>query len=157
MPEGADSKRRTIGNRIAPPRFLLFAAILAIGCAAAIPALGIRFGVMVAFDAAAIVFLISCLSLFRYESHHMRAAARRNDANRVALLAITGAISLAVLATIASVLIPEGAPQPRGLILVIARHLLAVRQFGLCAPLCASLLHRARREGCGRPGVPGNR
>lgn len=122
MREGADSTqhRRGIGNRIAPPRFLLFAAILAIGCAVAIPALGARFGVMVAFDAAAIVFLLSCLSLFRYESRRMRAAARRNDANRVALLAITGAISLAVLATIASVLIPEGAPQPRGLILVIA-------------------------------------
>lgn len=120
MREGADSKRRSIGNRLAPPRFLLFAAILAIGCAAAIPALGIRFGVMVAFDASAIVFLLGCLSLLRHESHHMRAAARRNDANRVALLAITTAISLAVFAAIASVLIPPGAPEPIRLVLVIA-------------------------------------
>ncbi|WP_447728389.1 DUF1345 domain-containing protein [Sphingomonas koreensis] len=112
--------RRTIGNRVAPPRFLLFAAVLAVASAAAIPALGPRFGVMVAFDAAAVVFLFSCLSLLRHESHHMRATARQNDANRVALLVITGAISLTVLATIASVLIPAGTPEPRGLILVIA-------------------------------------
>lgn len=112
--------RRTIGNRVAPPRFLLFAAVLALGSAAAIPALGPRFGVMAAFDAAAIVFLFACLPLLRHESRHMRAAARQNDANRIALLVITGAISLTVLATIASVLIPAGAPEPRGLILVIA-------------------------------------
>lgn len=120
MREGADSTRRTIGNRVAPPRFLLFAAVLAIASAAAIPLLGPRFGVMAAFDVAGVVFLASCLSLLRHQSHHMRATARCNDANRVALLVITGAISLAILATIASVLIPAGTPQPHGLILVIA-------------------------------------
>lgn len=120
MREGADSTRRTIGNRVAPPRFLLFAAILAVASAGAIPALGPRFGVMAAFDAAATVFLASCLPLLRHESHHMRAAARQNDANRVALLVITGAISLAILATIASVLIPAGAPGVHGIAIVLA-------------------------------------
>ncbi|MCW4461873.1 DUF1345 domain-containing protein [Sphingomonas sp. BT-65] len=112
--------RRGIGNLVAPLRFLLFAAALAAGCVVAIPPLGDRFGVMAAFDAAALLFLASCLPLFRHESHHIRAAARANDANRVALLVITGAISLAVFATVASVLVPHGAPEPRSLTLVIA-------------------------------------
>lgn len=122
MREGAQSThhRRGIGNRIAPPRFLLFAVVLAAGAAVAIPPLGERFGTMAAFDVAALLFLTSCLPLLRHESHHMRAAARRNDANRVALLVITGAISLAILATIASVLIPAGAPGPQGIALVLA-------------------------------------
>lgn len=112
--------RRGIGNLVAPPRFLLFAAVLGVGCAVAIPPLGERFGIMAAFDAAALLFLVSCLPLFRHESHHIRAAARDNDANRVALLVITAAISLAVFATIASVLVPAGTPEPRSLTLVIA-------------------------------------
>lgn len=122
MREGADhiQHRRSIGNRIAPPRFLLFAAILAIGCAAAIPVIGLRFGVMAAFDVAALAFLLSCLPLLRHESRRMRAAARQNDANRVALLVITTAISLAVFAAIASVLLPPGVPAPARLALVIA-------------------------------------
>lgn len=122
MREGADhiQHRRGIGNRIAPPRFLLFAAILVAGCAIAIPALGTRFGIMAAFDVAALAFLLVCLPLFRHESRRMRAAARSNDANRVALLAITTAISLAVFAAIASVLAPPGAPEPGRLALVIA-------------------------------------
>lgn len=112
--------RRGIGNLVAPPRFLLFAAALAAGCAIAIPPLGERFGIMAAFDAAALLFLASCFPLFRHESHHMRAAAQHNDANRAALLVITAALSFAVLATIASVLSPAGTPEPRSLALVIA-------------------------------------
>lgn len=121
MREGADHSqhRRGIGNRIAPLRFLLFAAILVAGCAVAVPALGIRFGVMAAFDVAALAFLLACLPLLRHESRRMRAAARHNDANRVALLVITIAISLAVFAAIASVLVPPGAPEPERLTLVI--------------------------------------
>ena len=127
MREGARHTHhgRGIGNRIAPPRFLLFAAVLAAGCALAIPPLGPRFGIMAAFDAAAAAFLLSCLSLFRHESHHMRAAARHNDANRIALLVITGAISLAILATIASVLVPAGAPAPLDIAFVLATLALA--------------------------------
>lgn len=113
-------RRRGIGNLVAPPRFLLFAAILGAGCAVAIPPLGERFGIMAAFDTAALLFLASCLPLLRHESRHMRAAARDNDANRAALLVITAALSLAVFAAIASVLVPDGAPEPRSLTLVIA-------------------------------------
>lgn len=121
MREGADhiQHRRSIGNRIAPPRFLLFAATLAAGCAAAIPAIGLRFGIMAAFDVAALAFLLACLPLLRHESRRMRAAARQNDANRVTLLVITTAISLAVFAAIASVLLPPGVPEPARLALVI--------------------------------------
>lgn len=121
MREGAHTThRRGIGNRIAPPRFLIFAAVLAAASAVAIPTLGAHFGIMAAFDAAAVVFLLACLPLLRDESRRMRAAARHNDANRVALLVITITISLAVFAAIASVLVPPGAPESGRLVLVIA-------------------------------------
>lgn len=120
MRDGAHTThRRGIGNRIAPPRFLIFAAMLVAASAAAIPALGLRFGIMAAFDVAAGGFLLSCIPLFRHESRHMRATARRNDANRAALLAITVAISLAVFAAVASVLVSPEAPEPGRLALVI--------------------------------------
>lgn len=101
-------KRRGIGNVLAPPRFLLFAAMLVLGCALSIPALGVRHGVMAGFDAATVTFFAACWSLLSQESDHMRAAARQNDANRAILLLITAAVSLVILAAIAAELLQNG-------------------------------------------------
>lgn len=96
------SAPRGIGNRIAPPRFLLFIAVTGAALALAVPTLGLRYGAMVGFDAGALVFLLSCLPMLRDESKEMREAARRNDANRFLLLIVTLAVSLVVLAAVAS-------------------------------------------------------
>lgn len=91
-----------IGNRIAPPRFALFAAVFAIGLAVLIPLVGKGRGVMGAFDTAAIVFLLSITSLFRHaNAARMRQATRENDANRALLLAITAATMGVILVAVA--------------------------------------------------------
>jgi len=101
----------SIGNRIAPPRFLIFLIIFALAGtgAAALPALDWPHGIMIGFDIAALVFLLSCIPIVGSEAEAMRAAARQNDANRTMLLVITGAVSLAVLTAVASELM-EGGP-----------------------------------------------
>lgn len=108
-----------IGNLIAPPRFLLFIAVSAAAAWFAIPALGTRFGTMAAFDAGAGVFLLSCLPMFRHESEQMRLSACRNGANRAVLLLLTGAVTLVVLTSVASVLMEKNAAQPWAIPVII--------------------------------------
>jgi len=88
------AKPLTIGNRIAPWRFLVFIAVL---FAAAIPAslwLGSWWlGIIYAFDVAAILFLMLCWSIVRIEDPaEMERLAKLNDANRTFLLIITGIV-----------------------------------------------------------------
>jgi uncharacterized membrane protein len=88
------AKPRTIGNRIAPWRFIVFLAALLI---VAIPA---RFvlgswwlGIIDAFDVAAVLFLLLCWSILKIEDPaEMERLAQLNDANRTFLLIITGIV-----------------------------------------------------------------
>jgi len=99
-----------LGKRIAPPRFLMFLAVLAIGGAVAIPRLGWGRGALVAFDVASAVFLIAMLRLFvrKHTVDAMRAAANANDANRAMLLAITAVTTLIVLVAVGKELQSKG-------------------------------------------------
>ncbi|WP_374296034.1 DUF1345 domain-containing protein [Sphingomonas sp.] len=98
-----------LGNRIAPPRFLLFGMVLAAGLVALVPAMGRSRGVMLAFDLAALVFLVSVASLLGHGSaDRMRRAAIDNDANRAALLGFSGATLLVILAAVAGELHGRG-------------------------------------------------
>ncbi|MBN8816693.1 MAG: DUF1345 domain-containing protein [Sphingomonas sp.] len=91
-----------LGKRIAPPRFLLFLAVLVIGLIVAIPPLGWGRGTMAAFDVASAVFLIAILPLLRGgNAKSMRKAAQDNDANRTGLLAITGVTMVVILVSVA--------------------------------------------------------
>ena len=114
-----------IGNRIAPARFLAFLAITIATAALAIPSLGLRTGAMLGFDMGALVFLAICLPMLRHEASDMRAAARRNDANRFLLLLITLAVSLVVLAAVASELMDRAAASAWTTPLVIATLVLS--------------------------------
>ena len=93
----------SIGNRIAPLRFLLFLALFAAAFAAAIAAgHGLWDGGAIAFDAAALVFLVSLIPLLRDGSpESMRAAAKANDANRVTILVLTTVLTVVAMAAIA--------------------------------------------------------
>ncbi len=103
----------SLGNRIAPPRFLLFCVVLVAAAVPAIAKLGWAGGGMAAFDLAAAVFLFACLPLPRdIGAQAMRDSAERNDANRVMLLAISSVATLAVLAAVASELGSAGGPGP---------------------------------------------
>jgi uncharacterized membrane protein len=108
-----------IGNLIAPPRFLLFIAATAAACFVAIPALGLRTGVMIGFGAGAGLFLLSALPLLRHRSDDMRRSASRNDANRLLLLFLTLAVSLVVLVAVASELMQGETPDQGSIGLIV--------------------------------------
>jgi uncharacterized membrane protein len=120
------AKPRTIGNTIAPWRFLLFIAILVI---AAIPASGLLgsrpLGIIAAFDVAAIVFLLLCLKLLRIDDPRLiESLARENDANRTFLLVITGIVMAVLLIAVGSETVGRH-PEPFTKGLIIATLIIA--------------------------------
>ena len=90
----------SVGKRIAPWRFLLFFAVLAVGWAAAVGMMGWSKGLLAGFDAAATVFLVSCLPAFHYDAKQMREVAEQNDANRLVLLMLSFLLTVVILAAI---------------------------------------------------------
>jgi uncharacterized membrane protein len=109
-----------IGNRIAPPRFLLFGAVAAVTMPPAMLVAGWRQGVMIGFDAAAALFLLSCLPLLgTRDAATIRRHARTNDANRPELLALTGLVTLVVLVAIGAEVTQRGAPAPAIVALIV--------------------------------------
>jgi len=96
----APATKRTIGNRIAPARFILFLALLIPGGAFAGLHWGWRIGAMTGFDVAASVFLVSLWPLFGADVPGIRARAAANDANRALLLAVTGVVMAVILVAV---------------------------------------------------------
>lgn len=93
-----------LGNRIAPPRFLLFLALLVLGFAACrllTPTAGWQDSAAMAFDGAAACFLVSLVPLLRDSRvEDIRRHASRNDANRLLILIVTSLMTLLVMAAI---------------------------------------------------------
>ena len=90
-----------IGDRIAPPRFILFALILVGAATGLVPVLGMTRGVLTGFDAAALLFIGTLLPLLRQgQAAKMRARAARNDANRAVLLVFCGIVMFVVLVAV---------------------------------------------------------
>jgi uncharacterized membrane protein len=116
---------RTIGNRLAPLRFILFFILLGGAIAAATMFLSVPEAVMAGFDAAAGIFLISCIPLLNDKPKAMRQAARDNDANRIVLLVLTIVLSLVILVTVAGELTADEPLTGLGKALVVATLVLA--------------------------------
>ena len=113
-----------LGKHIAPPRFILFCAVFAVGLFVASAPLGLGRGTLVAFDVASALFLGSLIPLLRHDdAAQMRAHAKANDANRVGLLALTGLVMLVILVAVAGEL--SGKPSPREIALVVGTLALA--------------------------------
>lgn len=121
----ATLSRLDLGHRIAPPRFIAFLLVGAIGFVIAIRWAGWSHAALIGFDAGAIVFLLSCVPLLNNPPDSMRDAAKRNDANRVMLLALTGIVTSVVLVAIGVELAQKGKGQSSIIILVIVTLLLA--------------------------------
>jgi len=116
-----DKNAAGVGNRIAPLRFIVFAVVGLAATPAAIAASEWRMGVMIGFDLAAALFLLSVVPLYkRGKADNMRKAAVANDANRAVLLAITGLVMLVILVAVAAELAASGSPRPTTAALVIA-------------------------------------
>ena len=114
---------RIVLGRVAPPRFMLFLLVFALAAPAGIAHHGWQRGPMLAFDVAAVAFLLSMPALFRKGgAEAMRATARVTDANRAELLAFTVIVSLAVLVAVAAEL---GRPGRGDTLLVLATLALA--------------------------------
>jgi uncharacterized membrane protein len=97
------AKPRTIGNLIAPWRFLVFMAVLVIGVPIGARALGSwAAGAMIGFDVAALLFLLLCIRLLDDQPEVIREHARQNDANRLLLLVLTGIVIIVLLLAIAA-------------------------------------------------------
>ena len=120
------AKPRTIGNMIAPPRFLAFLVALVV----AFPVTSHAFhrwslGGMAALEVAAILFLVSCAPLLgTREARVIRQHAEQNDANRHVLLAITGIVMAALLTAITAEALGHN-PQPFTKALIITTLALA--------------------------------
>jgi uncharacterized membrane protein len=105
------AKRKGIGNRIAPMRFVLFLGLLAAGWGGGIALFGVERGLLAGFDLAALVYLATCAPLFRLGTAELRRAAVENDANRWLLLALSFLLTLVILAAItAQLATPAGLP-----------------------------------------------
>lgn len=116
----------SIGNRIAPARFVVFVLIAAVAMPLATSALGWQRGVMAGFDIAAAIFLCSCIPLLRgSDPHGIRTAAARNDANRALLLGLTLAVTLVVLVAVGAELGSGQKPGTLDAALVIVTLILA--------------------------------
>jgi uncharacterized membrane protein len=96
------AKRRTLGNRIAPTRFLVFFAMLAASIALATIITPWWLSVMLGFDLSALVFILSCVPLYKTDHEMMRKVAVENDANRTVLLALAFALALVILVAVGS-------------------------------------------------------
>ena len=133
------TRPRTIGNMIAPPRFLAFMAVLIISVPLAYAAVDrwtvappedpvlhrLALAGMTGFDVAAIVFLLSCISLLgTRETRAIHEHAMQNDANRHVLLMITGVVVSALLIASAAEAVGHN-PQPLTKVLIIATLALA--------------------------------
>lgn len=120
------AKQRTIGNLIAPPRFLAFMAILIVTVPLTHLALHRwALAAMAGFDVAAIVFLASCISLLgTREAAVIREHAEQNDANRALLLVLTGIVIAVLLIAISAEAVGH-TPQPMTKVLIITTLALA--------------------------------
>ncbi len=96
--------RRTLGNRIAPARFIGFVVLLLGGYGVAHWLLGDgdwRDAAALAFDFAALCFLASLIPLLRDSSVAvMRRHAGENDANRLMVLVITSLLTLVAMVAV---------------------------------------------------------
>ena len=111
-----------IGNRLAPPRFILFAVIAMIATPVAIIASDWRMGSLLGFDAAALVFILSLLPLYRHhgDAISMRQASLSNDANRAGLLFLSALVTLVILVAITAELTRKKALTPGFAALIVA-------------------------------------
>lgn len=114
------AKRDTIGNKIAPPRFLTFLAALVVG----FPVFESYFrrwplAAMTTFDVAATLFLVLCVPLLgTREARVIREHSQANDANRVLLLVLTGIVIAIMLIAISAEAVGHN-PQPVTKVLII--------------------------------------
>lgn len=109
------------GRTIAPFRFIAFVLGFAAVTAILWPMMRWQQALLAGFDLSALGFIVSVAALLRIsKADDMRALSRDNDANRVLLLGITGAVTMVVLVAIYLEMEMKGGPDAKAAALVIA-------------------------------------
>lgn len=122
------ARSATLGNRLAPPRFVAFIAVLAAIWSAACLARGWAWddGLVLAFDVAGLLFIASLLPFLRdHTAAQIRRHAAENDANRDWVLGLTGLVTVAILAAIHGDLAPAQHGDMRSVLLLVGTLALA--------------------------------
>ena len=98
------AKTPTIGNKIAPWRFITFVVVLVVAALPARAWLGsFPLGIIAAFDLAATIFLGLCWKLLTIDDPvEIERIAEQNDANRTVLLVLTGIVMAVLLIAVAA-------------------------------------------------------
>jgi uncharacterized membrane protein len=117
---------RTMGNWIAPPKFILFVVLLvAVSAGAGIYGDWLH-GIMIGFDVAAFVFLLACAHLLLdTKAAVMRRHAAENDANRAFLLGVTALVTAVVLVTVGAELMQSETTSGPAIALIVGTLTLA--------------------------------
>jgi uncharacterized membrane protein len=120
------AKTPTIGNKIAPWRFITFVVVLVVATPPARAWLGsFPLGIIAAFDLAAAIFLGLCWKLLAIDDPvEIERIAVKNDANRTVLLVFTGIVMAVLLIAVAAETVGRS-PQPLTKALIIATLILA--------------------------------
>lgn len=146
------------GRRVAPARFLVFAAVL-IAVSGGVAALGYdpRTALLAGFDAAAFVFLASVVPLLSGDADAMRRRSEANDANRAGLLAISVLLSLVVLFAVGVLIADPGSLGRGDVVLIVVTLVLAWLFANMVFTLHYAHLFYLREKGHDRGGleVPG--
>jgi uncharacterized membrane protein len=98
------TNERTLGNRLAPWRFIVFIAVLLVGAVPASLWLGSwGLGIIDSFDVAAVLFLLLCWPIVKIDDPaEMERIAQLTDANRTFLLIITTIVMTVLLIAVAA-------------------------------------------------------
>lgn len=138
-----------LGQRIAPARFLAFVAIFVVASVGFHAMLPTGRAFMAGFDVAALSFFVLILPVLRTgDTETMRRHASENDANRTILLAITGCVMVAILASVGGEMMAKmDGPWPR--LLIVATLAIAWLFSNLVYALHYAHLYYARGSGGG--------
>lgn len=120
------ARQRTIGNMIAPWRFIVFVAAMVIASVLVTGWLGSRpLGIMAGFDLAATLFLALCVPLLWISDPTViEQLARLNDANRTFLLVITGIVMAVLMVAVGAEAVGR-TPEPLTRVVIITTLILA--------------------------------
>ncbi|MEO7504404.1 MAG: DUF1345 domain-containing protein [Sphingomicrobium sp.] len=119
------AKRFSIGNRVAPARFVIFFAMLFVSVGVAAMIAPWWRSVMLGFDLSALVFMASCIKLYDDEAGEMRDVAEANDANRAVLLFLAFALGIVILVAVGSEMASGKSTGPLDIAITIATLLIA--------------------------------
>jgi uncharacterized membrane protein len=113
-------------DRVAHWRFKLFLALLVLGVLGLGQALPINYAIVLAFDFASLVFLVSTVSVWKKGTpSEMRMKAARDDGGRTLLLAISTILIAVILVVLVTIMGGAASRSMGGLALIVVTQLLA--------------------------------